>query len=426
MNGPDVRELNEQKLAERAFPANARADFRLYLPADVHRGIQQHAKADVGVEICGVLVGDWGRDDHGPFASVSDIIRCDSATSKFAEVTFTHESWAQINREMDGRFSDKRIVGWYHSHPDFGVFLSDRDVFIHQNFFAGAGQVAYVVDPVRDLEGVFVWKKGKPEPISHYWIGDRIRTVDAIKRPAGGERDSRGERGPALSPDDDARDPAGRASRVITLLAWLGVFVVGYGLGGMRSRWEQSMIVEGAVAHYGVQKLMKPGFEENISALRGQVRQILQEYRKLPDGSRAPAEEEAETVAKRRRLIDENLVLCDRLLEKMSQDYGLSEAERNVLARLVALKEAELHAPPKRQNAAPSKPGMEAGSSTPASGGSTTPGSGASSSTPGSGASSSTPAAGETRSSAGEASPGSGAAHEPAASQNIKESSGSS
>ena len=137
------------------------------------------------------------------------------------------------------------------------------------------------------------------------------------------------------------------------------------------------MIIEGAVAHYGVQKLMKPGFEESISALRGQVRQILQEYRKLPDGSRAPAEEDAETAAKRRRLIDENLVLCDRFLEKMSQDYGLSEAERNVLARLVALKEAELYAPPKKQNAPPSTPGKEAGSTTPAPGGSTAPGSGA-------------------------------------------------
>lgn len=44
-----------------------------------------------------MLVGRWGQDDGGPFAQVTDYIRCDNAASKLAEVTFTHESWAQID-----------------------------------------------------------------------------------------------------------------------------------------------------------------------------------------------------------------------------------------------------------------------------------------------------------------------------------------
>ena len=52
-------------------------------------------------------------------------------------------------------FANARIVGWYHTHPDFGIFLSDYDVFIHQHFFSGPGQIALVIDPVRKLEGVF-------------------------------------------------------------------------------------------------------------------------------------------------------------------------------------------------------------------------------------------------------------------------------
>src|SRR5690606_7016679 len=122
------------------------------------------------VEICGILVGEWRQDEDGPFATVENYIRCDNATSKFAEVTFTHESWAKINEEMDSRFDGKRIVGWYHSHPDFGIFLSGRDCFIHEHFFGSPGQVAFVVDPVRELEGVFAWRNGKPTPMRHYWV----------------------------------------------------------------------------------------------------------------------------------------------------------------------------------------------------------------------------------------------------------------
>src|SRR4029453_14212343 len=47
--------------------------------------------------------------------------------------------------------------GWYHSHPGFGVFLSDYDVFIHKNFFTATHQIAWVFDPHSDSEGCFGW-----------------------------------------------------------------------------------------------------------------------------------------------------------------------------------------------------------------------------------------------------------------------------
>ena len=140
MSTIDVSDLAHEELAPAKFPVDYHAPFRLFLAPEVHRGIQAHAKEDASVEICGVLVGRWGRDDLGPFAEVTDYIRCDSASSKFAEVTFTHESWAQINEQMDSKFVDKRIIGWYHSHPDFGIFLSDRDCFIHEHFFPDRGR----------------------------------------------------------------------------------------------------------------------------------------------------------------------------------------------------------------------------------------------------------------------------------------------
>jgi hypothetical protein len=58
----------------------------------------------------------------------------------------------------DSQYPEKRIVGWYHSHPGFGIFLSEHDLFIHKNFFSDPNQVAWVFDPHSDEEGCFVWE----------------------------------------------------------------------------------------------------------------------------------------------------------------------------------------------------------------------------------------------------------------------------
>jgi hypothetical protein len=49
------------------------------------------------------------------------------------------------------------MVGWYHTHPDWGVFLSGLDMFICDNFFNKPLDVAYVIDPCRGDRGMFQW-----------------------------------------------------------------------------------------------------------------------------------------------------------------------------------------------------------------------------------------------------------------------------
>src|SRR5260370_28351362 len=64
-----------------------------------------------------------------------------------------------------------KIVGWYRSHPGFGVFLSEHDLFIQENFFSGPHQVAWVYDPHTDEEGCFGWVGGKTEKLSSLRFG---------------------------------------------------------------------------------------------------------------------------------------------------------------------------------------------------------------------------------------------------------------
>jgi hypothetical protein len=71
-----------------------------------------------------------------------------------------------VHRTLDRDFPDEeQIVGWYHSHPGFGIFLSEHDLFIHRNFFGGPSQIAVVVDPLAGTEGVFAWRDDRIVPV---------------------------------------------------------------------------------------------------------------------------------------------------------------------------------------------------------------------------------------------------------------------
>lgn len=339
MSGVDVRDLANEELPVGKFPVDPRADFRLYIAPEVRRGIEEHAKADVSVEICGVLVGNWGTDGNGPFAAVTNYIPCQNAASKFAEVTFTHESWALINKEMDSKYADARIIGWYHSHPDFGIFLSDRDAFIQEHFFSGPGQVAYVIDPVRELEGVFAWRNGKPTPLAHYWIGNTVRTVEASERgpnwpmPSHGAVTSATVASPEKSWDSS---PLGMATLVLGVLAlFLGVTMYG----GWRARGDEELKRYEAVARIADIDLIRMTRDAELASVRQRLAAIDDSLDKIPSADEKLTKEQLEEAGVRRKAIERQLKLGE---EDLRRVQALSNTEYEIYSRIVQLKASEL------------------------------------------------------------------------------------
>jgi hypothetical protein len=66
---------------------------------------------------------------------------------------------------IEERNQGERLVGWYHSHPGHGIFLSAYDEFIQSQFFREEGQIAIVIDPQTGEEGVFVTRNGKTQNV---------------------------------------------------------------------------------------------------------------------------------------------------------------------------------------------------------------------------------------------------------------------
>jgi proteasome lid subunit RPN8/RPN11 len=121
--------------------------------------MREHALAHPNEEIGGVLVGLRG-DRQGMRAHAVAAISAEPAVGDRTRLTFTHDAWEHIHRVLEEEYPDEDIIGWYHSHPGHGIFLSEHDTFIHRNFFSAPWQVAVVVDPVRLTEGIFVWVDG--------------------------------------------------------------------------------------------------------------------------------------------------------------------------------------------------------------------------------------------------------------------------
>jgi proteasome lid subunit RPN8/RPN11 len=175
----------------KAKPSNAQP--ALVVDSEVVRQIRQHARSSSKTEVCGVLIGQ----DRDRRIDVAACIEGQNAEEAGAHVTFTQGTWEHIYAVKDQKYPEERIVGWYHSHPGFGVFLSDHDTFIHRNFFSSPGQVAWVFDPHSDEEGCFGWVGGRIERLKQIGIVDR----------RGGEEAPEGER-PETRATDGSHDEA--------------------------------------------------------------------------------------------------------------------------------------------------------------------------------------------------------------------------
>ncbi len=148
-------------------------------------------------------------------------------------MTFTQDTWAHIYQTKDAKYPDHRIVGWYHSHPGFGVFLSDHDTFIHKNFFSSPLQVAWVYDPHSDEEGCFGWVGQRLERLDEISVLDHRGGEGAGEtgkpEPVGMLGDDDGDEVVSRKPKDDDADDSPTWSRItLSVLSYTLVLVLGF------------------------------------------------------------------------------------------------------------------------------------------------------------------------------------------------------
>lgn len=188
-------ELTENMLPQNILPIGDRVEENknIYILQSVYKEIHKFTQNKTTNESGGMLVGTI-LEEFGK----TNIIISGFVEAKYCEATpttlkFTHETWEYVHKEIEKKHPGKKIVGWIHTHPDFGIFLSEYDKFIHQNFFNEDYQVAYVVDPIQKIEGFYFWINEKIEKCKGFYIYDKTGakiTVGADKEEAAVAKES--------------------------------------------------------------------------------------------------------------------------------------------------------------------------------------------------------------------------------------------
>lgn len=130
---------------------------RLYIHQDVQDRMLETSQegARRRREDLGLLVGDFALDGDERVYSVAWDILTGPLDASPVSVRYTPEGLVQVARGLEAQRRDYVIVGWYHTHLDLGVFMSDMDKRTQAGGFPHPHQVALVVDATRWVVGAF-------------------------------------------------------------------------------------------------------------------------------------------------------------------------------------------------------------------------------------------------------------------------------
>lgn len=124
------------------------------LDSSVMTEVNSHLK-EQNVELGGLLLGSVYRmEADGSFiVVVSDSVRSEQADSTGVSLRMSTEVWNQARKQSPLGIS---VVGWYHSHPNLGVFFSGTDRHTQRSFFNLSHCVGLVIDPIRKEQKIFI------------------------------------------------------------------------------------------------------------------------------------------------------------------------------------------------------------------------------------------------------------------------------
>lgn len=114
----------------------------------------KHGRAGIPMEVMGLMLGEF-VDDYTVY--VIDVFAMpQSGTGVSVEAVDPVFQTKMLDMlKQTGR--SEMVVGWYHSHPGFGCWLSGVDINTQQSFEAlNQRAVAVVIDPIQSVKGKVV------------------------------------------------------------------------------------------------------------------------------------------------------------------------------------------------------------------------------------------------------------------------------
>lgn len=127
------------------------------------------------IEQQGILLGSVYQTPSG-YSGVVEAVLLSEAIGNQVYVESAHSDWSKMDCQMDelNRERKRKLVkiGWWHTHPNMGIFMSGTDKGTQANYFYKDWQFAVVLNPQDKKWGAFVGEKA--EPCVGYFLNNNV------------------------------------------------------------------------------------------------------------------------------------------------------------------------------------------------------------------------------------------------------------
>lgn len=161
-------EYNEKPFPINMLQWNVEEDFKnvsppnfdLIVSQEVLVEVNRHVSETLNRELGGFLLGNryYCPIRKRDYIQIDNYSEARFSSSDEVSLKLTHETWQQLQADLDGKNRGKQLIGWYHSHPKMSVFLSPMDVKVHTEHFSNKYAVALVIEPEKMTGGFFCWR----------------------------------------------------------------------------------------------------------------------------------------------------------------------------------------------------------------------------------------------------------------------------
>jgi len=114
-------------------------------------------------EVGGFLLGQIRKKTNEYDVTVDKFVPITTSEQNVYTVEFASNAWVEL-AELQEDHPEMELIGWFHTHPGHGLFLSRPDLKIQHGFFSKDHQIAMEIDPLTEhLDTAFFSWKNKGE-----------------------------------------------------------------------------------------------------------------------------------------------------------------------------------------------------------------------------------------------------------------------
>lgn len=160
-----------------ALNTNKSPQKTIYIHKQTHQSMHTYAQQSNTKEVGGAILGYYIQQNNQIILLITDVFHQPlNYHLEQTQIKFTTQFYSDLDKYCDELEKTKPNIlrlGLYHTHPNYGVFLSKQDASTFKNIFKEEWQLAMIIDPVKQKDGIFYWLSNKEiSDVSSYQLFD--------------------------------------------------------------------------------------------------------------------------------------------------------------------------------------------------------------------------------------------------------------